>query len=81
MIEQLLEDYQQGIGTGELTQAELLARTLSKSIAIRSGDALEKEAQQALLSEWSACKETLLSPFNTLIYIRIAEGDIHKKFN
>lgn len=81
LIEQLLEDYQQGIGTGELTQAELLARTLSKSIAIRSGDALEKEAQQALLSEWSACKETLLSPFNKLIYIRIAEGDIHKKFN
>ena len=81
LIEQLIGDYQEGISSGEWTQAELLARTLSKSIAIRSGDVLEKEAQQTLLSEWSSCKETLLSPFHKLIYIRIAEGDIHKKLN
>ena len=79
LIEQLIGDYQDGIVSGELTQAELLARTLSRSIALRPGDVLEKEAQEALLSEWSACKETLLSPFHKLIYIRIAEGDIHKK--
>ncbi|PQJ14706.1 DNA mismatch repair endonuclease MutL [Aureicoccus marinus] len=81
LIEQLIADYEEGMSAGEWTQAELLARTLCRSVSIRSGDVLEKEAQQALLSEWLACKETLLSPFHKLIYIRISEGDIHKKLN
>jgi DNA mismatch repair protein MutL len=63
------------------SMAEGLAKTLSKTLAVRTGDLLEPASQLALVDDLFACKEAALSPFNKQVYVTITESEIDKKFN
>ncbi len=81
VLDRLIADYQEGFADGSLSQAEVLAKVLSKNLAIRTGESLDQESQQALVNNLFACKEPTLSPFQKLTYTIISEGDIDKKFS
>ncbi len=81
VLDRLISEYQQEVPGASFSQSDLLAKTLAKTLAIKTGDLLETTSQMALLNDLFACKETELSPFNKPIYITIPEGDIAKKFN
>jgi len=80
LIDQLISDYQQDIAGDSFSQTDVLAKTLSKSLAVKTGEVLDKNSQLALVNDLFACKEPMVSPFNKTIYATITENDIDKKF-
>ncbi|NAY90483.1 DNA mismatch repair endonuclease MutL [Muricauda sp. JGD-17] len=80
VLDHLIADYKEGFENDSSSQAEILAKALSKNLAVRTGDLLDKESQLALVNNLFACKEPNLSPFQKLTYTIISEGDINKKF-
>ncbi|MEM9076898.1 MAG: DNA mismatch repair endonuclease MutL [Bacteroidota bacterium] len=79
VLDDLIADYKEGFREKSISQAELLARGLSKNLAIKSGEVLDSESQMALLHDLFACKEPTLSPSFKKIYTIISEGDLDKK--
>ena len=81
VLDRLIADYMEGFDSGSLSQAEMLAKALSKNLAIKTGEVLDQESQLALVNNLFACKEPSLSPFQKVTYTIISEGDIDKKFS
>ncbi|WP_437396741.1 DNA mismatch repair endonuclease MutL [Flagellimonas lutimaris] len=81
VLDRLIADYMEGYADGSISQAEMLAKALSRNLAVRTGDVLDQESQLTLVNNLFACKEPTLSPFQKITYTIISEGDIDKKFN
>ena len=81
VLDRLISDYREGFADGSISQAEMLAKALSRNLAVRTGDVLDQESQLTLVNNLFACKEPTLSPFHKITYTIISEGDIDKKFN
>ncbi|MEE9364919.1 MAG: DNA mismatch repair endonuclease MutL [Cellulophaga sp.] len=80
VLEQLIADYQHDVSEESFSQTDILAKTLAKSMAVRTGEVLDSASQIALVNNLFACKESRVSPFNKSIYVTITEHDIDKKF-
>ncbi|WP_422080738.1 DNA mismatch repair endonuclease MutL [Ulvibacterium sp.] len=80
VLDQLISDYRQEIAGESFSQADILSKTLSKSLSVKTGEVLECSSQLALVNDLFACKESRVSPFNKPIYIMLTEQDIEKKF-
>jgi len=81
VLDRLIADYMEGYADGSISQAEMLAKALSRNLAVRTGDVLDQESQLTLVNNLFACKEPTLSPFQKITYTIISDGDIDKKFN
>lgn len=81
VLEELLRDFSEGYENGGFSQAELMAKTLSKSLAIKTGQLLAQDSQIALVNDLFGCKEPNLSPFQKKIFITLSGDEIDKKFN
>ncbi|MCK0160173.1 DNA mismatch repair endonuclease MutL [Allomuricauda sp. F6463D] len=81
VLDRLIADYNEGYADGSISQAEMLAKALSRNLAVRTGEVLDQESQLTLVNNLFACKEPTLSPFQKITYTIISEGDIDKKFN
>ena len=81
VLDRLIADYKEGFTDGSISQAEVLAKVLSKNLAVKTGEVLDQESQLALVNNLFACKEPTLSPFQKITYTIISEGDIDKKFS
>ena len=62
------------------TEHEHLARSLSRTMAIKNGQLLETEAQMALVNDLFGCAEPKLSPFKKLTYITLQDKELENKF-
>ncbi|ALM07506.1 DNA mismatch repair protein MutL [Sediminicola sp. YIK13] len=80
VLDQLIADYQQDVAGDNFSQTDILSKTLCKTLAVKTGEVLDKNSQLALVNDLFACKESKVSPFNKTIYITITENDIDKKF-
>ncbi|MGI9545800.1 MAG: DNA mismatch repair endonuclease MutL, partial [Flavobacteriaceae bacterium] len=80
ILDQLIASYQMDESGRDYSQADMLAKTLCKAMAVKSGDSLDASSQLALVNDLFACKEIDRSPFNKPIFITIAEKDIENKF-
>ena len=80
VLDQLIADYQQDVTGDSFSQTDILSKTLCKTLAVKTGEVLDKNSQLALVNDLFACKESKVSPFNKTIYITITENDIDKKF-
>ncbi len=80
VLDQLISDFQLEITEESFSQTDLLAKTLAKTLAVKTGEFLNNASQQALVNDLFACKETRVSPFNKPVYVTITENDIDKKF-
>ncbi|WP_293294424.1 DNA mismatch repair endonuclease MutL [Allomuricauda sp.] len=81
VLDRLIADYTEGFADGSISQAEMLAKALSRNLAVKTGNVLDQESQLMLVNNLFACKEPTLSPFQKITYTIISEGDIDKKFN
>ncbi|MBS9461470.1 DNA mismatch repair endonuclease MutL [Flagellimonas sp. 389] len=81
VLDRIMADYKEGFEGNSISQAEVLAATLAKNLAVKTGELLDKESQLALVNDLFGCKEPTLSPSQKLTYIIISEGDIEKKFS
>jgi DNA mismatch repair protein MutL len=80
VLDQLISDYRQEIVGESFSQADILSKTLARSLAVKTGEVLDCNSQLALVNDLFACKESRISPFNKPIYIMLTEQDIEKKF-
>ncbi|MEM9648766.1 MAG: DNA mismatch repair endonuclease MutL [Bacteroidota bacterium] len=81
VLDRIIADYGEGYQEASWSQAEMLAKTLSHNLAVKTGEVLDQESQLALVNDLFGCKEPALSPFQKLTYTIISEGDIDKKFS
>ena len=80
VLDQLIANYQQRNELPDSSMSDLIAKSLSNSLAIRSGTTLDHSSQLGLVNDLFACKETDRCPFNKPIFITIEEKDIENKF-
>ena len=81
IIEKLLSGENSPKSVEYLSQADQIAKTLAKTLSIKSGDLLTPIEQQVLLDDFFGCKETSVSPFNRSIFISLEKSEIEKKLN
>ncbi|WP_121665542.1 DNA mismatch repair endonuclease MutL [Mesonia aquimarina] len=80
LLEQLLSDFEHDVPDSGFQQTDLLAKSLSKSMAIKTGNVLNTQEQLAIVNGLFACKEPNLTPANKKIFVRLTAEDLEKKF-
>lgn len=80
VMEQLIADFQMEVAVDSFSQSDMLAKTLAKTLSVKTGEVLDEQSQMMLVNNLFACKETTLSPFNKRTYVTITENDIDRKF-
>ena len=80
VLDQLISDFQMQITEDSFSQTDVLAKTLAKTLSVKTGEVLNNASQLALVNDLFACKESRWSPFNKPVYVTITESDIDKKF-
>jgi DNA mismatch repair protein MutL len=80
LLEQLLSDLQDGIPESSFSQNDTIAKSMAKSLAIKTGTYLSEKEQENLVNGLFACKDPNVSPFNKLTFITMRVEDLDKKF-
>jgi len=80
IIEQLISDFQNEVPDSNLSLTDLLAKSIAKSLAIKTGQVLSKSEQEHLVNSLFACKEPNLSPANRPIFVTVSMEDFDKRF-
>jgi DNA mismatch repair protein mutL len=75
LLERATEDIPQDI----ITQEEMLAKSLAKSLAIKAGQTLSAEEQEQLVYDLFTCQEPHLSPFGKKIYTELTVGELENR--
>jgi len=81
VLEQLISDINNEIPEAGFSQNDLLAKSLAKSLAIKTGVSLTIEEQEHLIHQLFACKEPTISPTNKPALMTLDVSDLDKKFN
>lgn len=80
ILEQLLVDLKEEVPDANFSQSDLLAKSMAKSMAIKTGTVLLKDEQEHLVHQLFACKEPSVSPDNKTVLITMDVTDFDKKF-
>lgn len=81
VLEELLRDLQDGIPDSSFSQNDTIAKSMARSLAIRTGTYLTEKEQENLVHNLFACKEPDVSPFQKPTFITMSVEDIDKKFS
>lgn len=81
ILEELLEDIKNDVPDISYSQHDVMAKSLAKSLAIKTGTYLNQKEQQKLVDELFSCKEPDISPFGKKTFITVTINDIDKQFN
>ena len=80
ILEQLISDVEQEVPDSHFSATDLLAKSMSKSLAIKTGQSLTRPEQEHLVNSLFACKEPSVSPTNRVTFITMSVDDFDKKF-
>ncbi|AOW19978.1 DNA mismatch repair endonuclease MutL [Urechidicola croceus] len=80
IIEQLLDDIKHEIPETSFSQLDVMAKSLAKSLAIKSGSKLTIKEQESIVEQLFLCKEPNHSPFGKPTFISMELEEIDKKF-
>ncbi|MBT8245515.1 MAG: DNA mismatch repair endonuclease MutL [Winogradskyella sp.] len=80
VLEQLISDVENDVPDQNFSPSDLLAKSLAKSLAIKTGQSLNEEEQEHIVNRLFACKEPSVSPTNKTTFITLGIDDIEKKF-
>jgi len=80
ILEQLISDVENDVPDANFSAADLLAKSMAKSLAIKNGQTLNNTEQEHLVNSLFACKEPNVSPTNRPTFITMSTDDIEKKF-
>jgi len=71
VFDQLIEDFQQDIQKNSFSQLDMIAKSLAKTLAIKTGTKLLDAEQENLISDLFNCKEPQTSPFRKKILTKV----------
>ena len=80
VLEQLISDLEDGIPDSSFSQNDTIAKSMAKSLAVKTGVFLTEKEQENLVNNLFACKEPNVSPFQKPTFITMRVEDIDKKF-
>ncbi|WP_353777742.1 DNA mismatch repair endonuclease MutL [Winogradskyella sp. 3972H.M.0a.05] len=80
VLEELIADVQQEVPDDNFSITDLMAKSLAKSMAIKSGQPLTVEEQEHILNSLFACKEPSVTPTNKVTFITMSSEELDKKF-
>ena len=80
VLEQLLSDLRNGIPENSFSQNDSIAKSLARSLAVKTGMPLTEKEQENLVNGLFACKEPNISPFQKPTFITMRVEDLDKKF-
>lgn len=80
VLEQLINDLQDGIPESSFSQNDTIAKSMAKSLAVKTGTYLTEKEQESLVNGLFACKEPNVSPFQKPTFITMRVEDLDKKF-
>jgi DNA mismatch repair protein MutL len=80
VLEQLLSDLQDGIPENSFSQNDTIAKSMAKSLAVKTGTSLTVKEQENLVNGLFACKDPNVSPFQKPTFITMRVEDLDKKF-
>ena len=80
VLEQLISDIENEVPDSHFSSADLLAKSMAKSLAIKTGQTLTNTEQEHLVNRLFACKEPSVSPTNKTTFITMTVDELEKKF-
>jgi DNA mismatch repair protein MutL len=80
VLEQLITDIRDEVPEASFSLNDLLAKSMAKSMAVRTGTALNKAEREHLVNRLFACKEPSVSPDNTPVLITLDVTELDKRF-
>ena len=80
VLEQLIGDLSDGIPDSSFSQNDSIAKSMAKSLAVKTGAYLTEKEQENLVNGLFACKDPNVSPFQKPTFITMRVEDIDKKF-
>ena len=80
ILEQLISDVENEVPDSHFSAADLLAKSMAKSLAIKTGQTLTNIEQEHLVNRLFACKEPSVSPTNKTTFITMTVDELEKKF-
>ena len=80
ILEQLISDVENEVPESHFSASDLLAKSMAKSLAIKTGQSLQKDEQEHLVNKLFACKEPNVSPTNRTTFVTMSVDELDKKF-
>jgi DNA mismatch repair protein MutL len=80
VLEQLLSDLQDGVPDSSFSQNDSIAKSMARSLAVKTGTYMTEKEQENLVNGLFACKEPNVSPFQKPTFITMRVEDLDKKF-
>jgi DNA mismatch repair protein MutL len=80
VLDQLLSDLHNGIPESSFSQNDTIAKSMAKSLAVKTGTYLTEKEQENLVNGLFACKDPNVSPFQKTTFITMRVEDLDKKF-
>lgn len=81
VLEELLSDLQDGIPDNSFSQNDTIAKSMARSLAVKTGTYLTEKEQESLVHNLFACREPNVSPFQKPTFITMSVEDLDKKFS
>jgi len=80
ILEQLISDVENEVPDTHFSNTDLLAKSLAKSLAIKTGQCLTIVEQEHLVNSLFACKEPKVSPTNRTTFVTMSVDELDRKF-
>jgi len=80
ILEELINNLQNEIPESSFSQSDTIAKSMAKSLAVKSGTYLTDKEQENLVNSLFACKEPTISPFQKPTFITFTVEDLDKRF-
>ena len=80
VLEELISNLQNEIPESSFSQNDSIAKSMAKSLAVKTGTYLTDKEQENLVNSLFACKEPTVSPFQKNTFITLTVEDLDKRF-
>ncbi len=81
ILEEIIDSIKNEIPETNFSQIDIIAKSLAKSLAIRSGTKLNFKEQEDILNKLFLCKEPNYTPFGKQTFVMISLKELEDKFN
>ena len=80
VLEELISNLQNEIPESSFSQSDSIAKSMAKSMAVKTGTYLTVKEQENLVNSLFACKDPNVSPFQKPTFITLTVEDLDKRF-
>ena len=80
VLEELISNLQNEIPERSFSQSDSIAKSMAKSMAVKTGTYLTVKEQENLVNSLFACKDPNVSPFQKPTFITLTVEDLDKRF-